>query len=40
MGEEKTSKEDSIKIIENDIPRTFSKDNFFSKNGAFTENLR
>jgi len=39
MGEGK-SKEDSIKIIENDIPRTFSKDHLFSKTGAFTENLR
>lgn len=40
MGEDKSSKEDSIKIIENDIPRTFSKDHFFTKNGAFTDNLR
>jgi len=39
MGEDKSSKEDSIKIIENDIPRTFSKDHFFIKNGAFTDHL-
>jgi hypothetical protein len=36
MGTSKVSKEASIKIIESDIPRTFSNDHLFNQKGAFT----
>lgn len=39
VGEGGKSREESIKIIENDIPRTFSKEapGFFSKDGVYYE---
>ena len=36
----KSRKEESINLIEQDLPRTFSKDMLFAKSGVFYENLQ